>query len=166
LRLRPEWGAGLCPCSCHSSCPVTPTARRMTVPMRTWHASCTCPGAERERRAMDEAGAKVPDFGELWEEKQRRSRARKEAFQAARGRVAGMSRAQIREAYVAELRARGLKVPDEAVLDAVVDHIGGNPVPAALVAGESLVQLGKSLHGLIRLFRLFRPAGQPPAEDR
>lgn len=32
-RLRPEIGAGLCPRSCHSSCPVALSGKRMTVPV-------------------------------------------------------------------------------------------------------------------------------------
>ena len=49
-RLRPEFGAGLCPCTCHASCPVTITGRRVTVPMKTWYDSCTCPGADQARQ--------------------------------------------------------------------------------------------------------------------
>src|SRR5215471_17959850 len=115
-RLRLEFGAGLCKCTCHASCPVTITAaKRLTVPMKAWYTSCACPGAEPERRSMDEAGIEIPDF--------------------------------------AELSARGMKVPAEPVLDAIVEHITtGNPLPAARLLGESLVQLGKGLYGLARLF--------------
>ncbi len=152
-RRRLEFGAGLCPCSCHSSCPVSISGKRMTVPLTTWRASCTCPGAERERRRLDEDGVEFPEFGEMWEDAQRRSRLRKEAFQAARARAAGKGRDEIREIYVAELTARSLEKPSDAVLDAVVDRISGNPIPAVRLAAESLVQLGKELHKLSRLFR-------------
>ncbi len=152
-RLRLEFGAGLCLCSCHSSCPVSISGERMTVPLRTWRESCTCPGAERERRRLDENGVAFPEFGEMWEDAQRRSRARKEAFQAARAQAAGKGRDEIREIYLAELAARGLERPSGAVLDAIVDRISGNPIPAARLAVESLVQVGKELHKLSRLFR-------------
>jgi hypothetical protein len=46
-RLRLELGVGLCPCSCHSSCPVALSGKRMTVLFRTWRESCTCPGPSR-----------------------------------------------------------------------------------------------------------------------
>jgi hypothetical protein len=84
-RLRPEFGAGLCPCTCHTACPVTITTRRMTVPIKTWYDSCTCPGADQARQSMDDAGVN-PDFGARWEESQNRSRAGKEAFTAAKAR--------------------------------------------------------------------------------
>lgn len=152
-RLRLEFGGGLCPCSCHSSCPVSISGKRMTVPLRTWRESCTCPAAEQARRRLDDDGVDFSDFDEMWQDAQRRSRARKEAFQAARARAAGKSRDEIREIYVAELNARGLTKPSAAVLDAVVDRISGNPLPTARLAVEGLVQLGKGLRELARLFR-------------
>lgn len=153
-RLRLEFGAGLCPCSCHSSCPVTVSGKRMTVPLKTWRESCTCPGAERERCRLDEDGVGLRDFDEMWEDARHRSRARKQAFQAACARSAGKGREEIREIYVAELNARGLDEPSEAVLDAIVDRIRGNPLPAVRLAAEGLAQVGK---GLLELSRLFRP---------
>ena len=72
-RLRLEFDASLCGCPCHTPCPVTIPARRMTVPWQTWYTSCTCPGAEQERQRLDEAGVKFPNFGELREEGKRRS---------------------------------------------------------------------------------------------
>jgi hypothetical protein len=59
-RLRLESGAGLCGCSCHSSCPVTMPTGRMTVPMATWYQTCTCPGAEPARRDMPDALIRFP----------------------------------------------------------------------------------------------------------
>ncbi len=150
--LRPEFGASLCRCSCHSSCPVTPAGGRMTVPAETWYASCICPGAAQARRSLDEAGVEFPDFGREWEQARRRSQAYKESFRAARARAAGGSRAEIREIYLAELRSRGLKIPADPVLDAVVDHISGNPLPAARLLAESLAELGKGLYRLSRIF--------------
>lgn len=151
-RLRLEFGAGLCPCSCHSPCPVTITTKRLTVPAKQWYDSCTCPGADQRRQRFDELGG-IPDFSEAREQAERRSQARKEAYEAARARAAGKSRAEIRDIYVAELNARGLRIPAERVLDAVVERIAGNPLPAARVLGESLVQMGKGLYELSRLFR-------------
>jgi len=151
-RLRPEFGAMLCRCPCHASCPVTSTDR-LSVPMKAWYTSCTCPGAEVARQRLDDAGIKVRDFAEMREERQRRSRAGKEAVAATRARAAGKSREDIREIYIAELRARNLKVPAEPVLDAVVDHITGNPLPAIRVLGESMLQMGKGLYDISRLFR-------------
>lgn len=102
---------------------------------------------------MDEAGIKFPDFGEVREEARHRTQLRKEALQATQGRATGKSRAEIREIYVAELRDRGLKIPAEHILDAIVERIKGNPLPAARVASESLVGMGKALHELSKLFR-------------
>ena len=60
---------------------------------------------------------------------------------------------EIREIYVAELGARGLKQPSVTVLDAVVKRINGNPLPAARLAAESLIQVGKGIHALSRHLR-------------
>jgi hypothetical protein len=127
--------------------------RRMTVPWPTWSTSCTCPGAEQERQRLDEAGVKFPDVGELWDEGKRRSRAGKAAYEAARARAAGQSRAEIRKTYIAELSARNVPIPPEQVLDASVERIAGNPLPAGRVLGESLVQMGKGIRELSRLLR-------------
>ena len=153
LRLRPEAGAEMCPCSCHSSCPATPAGKRLTVPWKTWHTSCTCPGAEQERSRMDEAGIGFPDFSEKYQEARHRSHQRKEALHATQARAAGQSRAEIREIYIAELRARDLRVPPEHILDALVERITGNPLPAARVLGDSLAGMGNGVHELFKLFR-------------
>jgi hypothetical protein len=89
----------------------------------------------------------------MWEDRRRRSRAYREAFQAARARAAGKSRKEIREIYIAERDARGLPRPSDTVLDAAVDSIGGNPLPAVRAGAESLVQIRKALHGISRIFR-------------
>ena len=81
-RLRLEPGARLC--RCHSSCPVTPAAEHLTVPMKTWHSSCTCPGARQARRAMEEAGLEPLDPREQWQKAQQQLQAQKEATRAAR----------------------------------------------------------------------------------
>jgi hypothetical protein len=126
---------------------------RLTVPVKTWRESCTCPGAEQQRRHLDEAGVEFPEFGEMWDDARRRSRARREAFESARAQAAGKSRDEIREIYLAELTARGLPLPREDVLDAVVDRIAGNPLPAVRLGAASLVQVGKGLTELSRAFR-------------
>jgi hypothetical protein len=152
-RLRFEFGAGLCPCTCHASCPVTTRGKRLTVPAAVWRESCTCPGAGQERRRLDEAGVEFPGFGEIREDARRRSRARKEAFESARARAAGKDRDEIREIYVAELTSRGLRAPREDHLDAAVDQITGNPLPAARLVVEDLAQMGRALRELSRIFR-------------
>jgi hypothetical protein len=152
-RVRLEFGAGLCPCSCHSACPVVLSGKRMTVRPEAWRESCTCPGAEQERRRLDQPGVEFPDFGKSWEDARRRSRAREEAFESARARAVGKSRDEIREIYLAELNARGLTAPREGILDAVVDRIGGNPLPAARLAVGGLAQMGKALHELAQILR-------------
>ena len=83
-RVRLEVGAGLCPCSCHSSCPVALSDKRITVPFKTWRESCTCPGAEQERRRLDDDDVDLRDLDERWEDRRHRSRAYREAFQPAR----------------------------------------------------------------------------------
>ena len=147
-RLRLEFGAALCPCECHSSCPVATRGKRLTVSPEAWRESCTCPGAVQARQASGE----FPDFGKNMQDARRRRRARKDAFESARARAAGQGRDEIREIYVAELRARGLAVPEEDVLDAIVSNIAGNPFPAVRIAADSLVQLGKELRALSRPF--------------
>jgi hypothetical protein len=158
-RLRLEVGAGLCRCSCHSFCPVANTGKRMTVPMKTWYTSCTCPGADLDRERLDQAEFKIRDFAELREEAQHRRRESREAFESARARSAGKSREEIRDLYLAQLRARDLKAPPDPILDAIVERILGNPLPAARVAGETLVDMGKAIH---QLYRLFSPRNPGP----
>ena len=57
-RVRLEFGAELCRCGCHSSCPVA-SERRMAVPVRAWREKCTCPGAEDERVREDRIRAET-----------------------------------------------------------------------------------------------------------
>jgi hypothetical protein len=156
-RLRPEFGASLCRCSCHAGCPVT--GRRLAVPFKVWRESCTCQGAEHERQRLADAGLEPPDFAELREQAERRRQARREAFQATSQAAAGMSKAQIQDFYAAELRARQLRVPREEVLAAVADRVMGNPLPSYKIAGEGLLQMSKAT---IRVARLFRDITRPP----
>lgn len=138
-RLRLEVGEGLCKCECHSPCPVT--SKRVTVSAQAWRESCTCPGAEAERIGHDHAGTEFPDIGELWARSRQRSQSRREAFQAARASAVGKTREEIKALYITELRARGLEIPPEEVLDARVDALTGNYVPTIRLMGRSAANL-------------------------
>ena len=111
-RLRREGFTILCRCDCHSSCPVT--NEKNTVGDHVWRQSCTCPGAEAARRMLDEFGV-LPfgfrDFREMWAKSRKELRSRQEAFKAAQASAAGEGREQLKGLYIAELRARGLKMP-------------------------------------------------------
>ena len=152
LRIRPQPGAIMCRCSCHSSCPVTPASGQGRVSAKVWYSSCTCPGADLTRQRMDEAGAEVLDSDELWEKAKRDVQMRSEAFRAAHDRAAGRSREEVRDIYMAELRSRGLAMPSESALDAAVESIMGNPLPSARLMGEGLIETGKLLHGIFKIF--------------
>jgi len=121
-RLRHEGFAVLCGCDCHSSCPVTNA--KNPVGDQAWRQSCTCPGAETMRRMIDEFGTLpfgVRDFREMWAKSRNELQSRREAFQAAQASAAGKDRAQLKDLYVAGLRARGLKIPDDQGLDAAIE---------------------------------------------
>jgi hypothetical protein len=105
-RLRFESGAGLCKCDCHSSCTVT-SSNRVAVSVKTWRECCTCPGAAAERVRRQELESAL------------------DAAQAVREIAAGKSREQIKDLYLAELRGRGLTIPED-FLDAQVDALAGN----------------------------------------
>jgi hypothetical protein len=157
-RLRLEFGTVLCRCSCHDACPLAGTGR-WAVPFKLWRDSCTCPGADRARQRMAATGREPPSFREIRERQRQTDQARREAFQAARRAAAGKSRDEIRELYLAELRARGLPPPPEQALAATVEHIAGNPIPAARLAVHGFAQLGK---GAVALARLLRDINRPP----
>jgi hypothetical protein len=150
LQLRVESGMGLCPCSCHSACPVA-TSRPVLV--ETWYESCTCPGAELTRRAMEESGWDPRDISREAEEIRRKARARKDAFNAARARAAGKNQDEIRVIYTAELRARGLNADGGPRTDADVAWIAGNPLPMLLLEGKGLVRIGKGLRDFVKLVK-------------
>lgn len=121
-RLRREGFTILCRCDCHSSCPVT--NEKNTVGDQAWRQSCSCPGAEAMRGILDEFGTvpfDVRDFREMWARSRNELQCRREAFKAAQASAAGKDREQLKDLYVAELRARGLKIPDDEVLDAAVE---------------------------------------------
>ena len=55
--------------------------------------------------------------------------------------------------YIDEMRSRGLNLPGEDVIDAHLDFIAGNPVPAMRLAGQSLTQVARALAEIARVFR-------------
>ena len=120
----------LCRCACHEACPL---ARRKLdgVPVTVWRQRCTCPGAEQARTTQRDPCELLPGFEEFREtlerEAQQRSEASKDALQAARTAAPGKTRDEIRELFAAELRARGLKVPPDRLLEVAVDMITGEP---------------------------------------
>lgn len=131
----------LCHCGCHSACPLA--GRLPPVSRAIWVGLCDCPGTELAEDRLDEAQRKMPDFERRWREHQdKRARERQEeraAREATRAAAAGKSRTQIREIYVAELRARGLTVPSDLVLDATVDAIARNREEFSLVYSARLL---------------------------
>jgi len=151
-RLRIEQGASLCTCACHESCPVVDETR-LAVPFRDWRDRCTCAGADAARRRFDDAGIEFPDMREQIEDRRRRSSARRDALQAVRAASGGRTRAEIRQLYVDEMRSRGLDLPADEVIDAHLDFIGGNPVPAMRLAGQSMTQAARALAEIARMFR-------------
>ncbi|MHB1433775.1 MAG: hypothetical protein ACYCVZ_16890, partial [Streptosporangiaceae bacterium] len=112
--------------------------------------------AERQRHA--ESGFDPPDIGQIYRDKRRASQARREAFQATRAASsAGLSRAQITDTYLAELRHRGLPPPPDQVLDPIIDAIQGNYLPAARslagtlgTVGTSLIRAARTMHDATR----------------
>ena len=111
-RLRREGFTILCRCGCHSSCPVT--NEKNTVGDQVWRQSCTCPGAEAMRRMLDEFGTLpfgIRDFREMWAKSRNELQSRREAFKAAQASAANQDRGQLKDLYMDELRARGLKMP-------------------------------------------------------
>jgi hypothetical protein len=119
----------LCRCPCHAACPL---AGRMPVSLTVWQQLCTCPGAEKQRAWKEDPDEPWPGAKEYREKEQResweRSQARKQAFQAARDTAAGKTRDEIRDLYIAELRARGQEVPPEPFLGADIDLLTGHPL--------------------------------------
>jgi hypothetical protein len=100
---------------------------------------------------MEGAGREPRDFTRQAEERRRKARARKEAFNAARVRAGGKNKDEIREIYTAELRARGLRTGGGPRTDADVAWIAGNPLPMVLLEGKGLVRIGKGLRDFVKL---------------
>jgi hypothetical protein len=120
-----------------------------------WQQLCICPGAEKQRAWKEDPDEPWPGFKEFQEGQQRKSQereeAQQEAFEAARAAVDGKTRDEVRDLYVAELRARGLDVPPEPLLEVAVDLLTGHHVRA-------LVDMGKGITKFTKLARtLFSP---------
>lgn len=119
----------LCRCSCHRACPLA--RRKAPVSVTVWQLRCSCPGAEDARTSQRDPAEVLPGGEEYWEtyksEQRLRSEARKEAFKATRAAVAGKTRNEVRDLYIAELAARGLEIPREPVLEAAIDMLTGDP---------------------------------------
>ncbi len=109
---------------------------------------------------MAAIGYEPPSLADIRERQQRQATGRREAFQAVRRVAHGKSRDELRELYVAELQSRGLDVPGEAVMAATVEHLAGNPVPAARLVGHGFAELGR---GAVALARLLRDINRPSA---
>ena len=142
-RLRREEFTILCGCDCHASCPVT--SEKSTA---AWRQSCTCPGTDAIRRMLDELPAQpfdIRESAEMWAKSRREFKSRREAFGAARTGAPGQDREHLKDLYAAELRSRGLKIPEGQALDAAIGaHLDGYPAGARL-AGQEVVSLGKRL---------------------
>lgn len=146
-RLRLEFGAALCKCDCHTGCPLA--GDKMAVPVKTWRDLCSCPGAEAARQ--DLAGA--PDFDEYMARFRRDAELRRDADEAVRAQAAGRSREEVRDLYISELRSRGLPIPSDDVLDAKVDAILGDYLPAARLFGQNLADLARFAGSMWRALR-------------
>jgi len=126
---RLESTVALCRCACHAACPL---ADRMPVPLPVWQQLCMCPGAEKQRAWKEDPDEPWPGAKEYREKEQRESHegreSRKQATQAAREAAPGKTRDEVRDLYIAELRARGQKVPPEPFLRAEIDLLTGHPL--------------------------------------
>jgi hypothetical protein len=117
----------LCGCACHAACPL---ADQAPVPLTVWQQLCTCPGGERYRVWKEDPGEPWPGSKEAREESQRKNRrraeARRQAFEAARDAAHGKTRDQVRDLYIAGLRARGQEVPPGRLLEAELEFLTGH----------------------------------------
>jgi hypothetical protein len=104
----------------------------MPVSLPVWQQLCACPGAEQQRAWNEEQGEPWPGAEEYREKEQRESQERceahRQATRAAREAAPGKTRDEVRDLYIAELRARGLKVPPEPFLGAEIDLLTGHPL--------------------------------------
>jgi hypothetical protein len=128
-RHRLESTITLCRCRCHAACPL---AERMPVPLTVWQQLCACPGAGELRAWKEDPDEPWPGAKQARENRQRewreRTEARNQAFRAASQAARGKSRDEVRDLYIAELRARGQDVPAESFLEADIDLLTGHPL--------------------------------------
>jgi hypothetical protein len=154
-RLRLEAGVILCACECHESCPLAGDAQpafpaRLTVPTRAWLESCACPGADAERTRLEQAGTELPDFDALRAKSRQKHQSRRDAFEAAKAQAAGKTREEVKELYLAELRARGQELPSQEILDANVAALNGDYLPVARLIGRAVISSAKLFHATHR----------------
>lgn len=121
----------LCRCECHASCPLV---GRAPVPLTVWQGLCVCPGGEKYRAWKEDAKEPWPGFGEAWEQTRRKTVlqtfALREAFRAAEAAANGKTRPEVRDIYLAELRARGQEAPPEPFLEIDLDLLTGHRLRA------------------------------------
>ena len=120
----------LCSCPCHATCRL---ADRRPIALTVWQQLCACPGAQEQRAWKDDWDEPRPGVTKESREKTRREwrerdEARKQALRAVRGAARGKTRDELRDLYVAELRARGQEVPPEPFLEADIDFLTGHPL--------------------------------------
>ena len=136
----------LCRCDCHEACSLTGWGR---VPLAAWQELCECPGAAFQRTWKEDIDDPWPGAWEQRERKKRseqeRKQARHEAFLAASEAAPGKTRREVRERYLAELRARGALDPtyDGDLLEAEVDLMMHHPL-------RGLARLARALHNITR----------------
>jgi hypothetical protein len=135
----------LCRCDCHEVCSLTGWEH---VPLTAWQELCECPGAAFQRTWKEDIDDPWPGAREQrerrWREEQQRKEARHQAFQAAAEAAAGKTRRQVRELYLAELRARGVPNPmNDDLLEAEVDAMMRHPLRA-------LARFAHAMHKLTR----------------
>jgi hypothetical protein len=100
--------------------------------LTVWQQWCACAGVAHQpalEQDRYEPWPAVPQSGENERRGRReRQKARKQAFRATRDAAPGKSREEVRHLYIAELRARGQRVPPAPVLEADVDLLTGHPL--------------------------------------
>jgi hypothetical protein len=156
----------LCLCTCHAGCPLAGWLPLVT--RQVWQAQCVCPGAGPAAARLDEAEREeVPGLagferqrrerraGSARESQQRRA-ARREAFEVTRAASTGKNRAEIRQIYLAELRARSLTIPSDLVLDATADAVARDRDKFSVACSvRVLAEMGRDFR------RLFSRPGPP-----
>ncbi|HUC25355.1 MAG TPA: hypothetical protein VMA73_21835 [Streptosporangiaceae bacterium] len=134
----------LCRCDCHEACSLTAWEH---VPLTAWQELCECPGAAFQRTWKEDIDDPWPGAREQrdrrWRAEQERKESRHQAFRAASEAAPGKTRRQVRELYLAELRARGVADPvyDDDLLEAEVDAIMRRPLRALARLGHAMLKL-------------------------
>lgn len=136
----------LCRCDCHAACPLTGWEQ---VLLTAWQELCECPGAAFQRTWKEDIDDPWRGAREQRERQRRAERERKEAhrqaFEAAREAAPGKTRPEVRELYLAELRARGGPDPTYGpLLEAVVDALMRHPLRALGRLGHAFIKLTSS----------------------